>query len=409
MLSRVSRRLFELAASLGLAVVSVHATIFALRAVNALTGPFVPLPPWPDPYTGLLFGPGAEETHAMLDFTYTATVNSLGFRGEETGVNKSHGIRAIAIGDSFTYGWGVSMEDAWCKRLESTFRAQGLDIEILDLGKPGTGPEEYCRIAECAVPRLKPDIVIVGVTQTEDLLSINALDPIVFVKDAFPNLVMMYRCIQARRLPPYRAQRITAGDVRTGHAKTARTLVDQMDPEDRARFEQLAPDVREAYFAGTLNPWQVSVGVQDPGHWSDAIYPEHLPELIRGAADRFRRINNIAHAYGASVVVLCIPSGFNVNRESVANWQRMGFTMDPAMLQSELPDDAIAEVCKQAGIASFYSVTGEFRKRIDEKGLYFPLDQHMTPAGHALFTRLIAPMVVEDVRKAAAQASPSEK
>lgn len=396
------KRLLEITADLGLVVVSVYVAILILRMADALAAPFVHLPPWPGPDSGLLFPPGNEETHEMINFTCTARINALGIRDNETGVNKACHIRAVAIGDSFTYGWGVNLEDTWCKRLESNLRKQGFDIEILDCGKPGTGPEDYCRMAECVIPRLKPDIVIVGMTQTEDLLSVDCLNPISFLKDNFQNLILLYRCIQFRRLPHGSPLIMTAADVRQGHAKSARELAGRMSKDERARLEQLDPEVKEAFFAGRLNPWQIAVGVQNAEHWTGEVTPRNLPARIRGAASRFRRIKETASRYGAQVIVVCVPQGFTVCRESITGWSRMGFTMDPAMLQSDEPDQSIAEVCRRAGIEACHTVTKEFRKHIDETGLYFQLDQHMTAAGQALFADSITPMIAEDIRKAAA-------
>lgn len=42
----------------------------------------------------------------------------------------------MAIGDSFTYGWGVPAEDSWPKILERRLQARGYDVEVATLGQP---------------------------------------------------------------------------------------------------------------------------------------------------------------------------------------------------------------------------------------------------------------------------------
>src|ERR1035441_7805937 len=75
----------------------------------------------------------------------------------------------LAIGDSFTYGWGVDGEDSWPKVMERELRQGGLDIEVANLGMPGAGPREYAALAERAIPLLRPDLIVVGMLQADDL------------------------------------------------------------------------------------------------------------------------------------------------------------------------------------------------------------------------------------------------
>src|ERR1017187_8033553 len=62
--------------------------------------------------------------------------------GRDCAVRKSSARRVLAIGDSFTYGWGVDGEDSWPKVMERALRRGGLDIEGANLGAPGGGPRE---------------------------------------------------------------------------------------------------------------------------------------------------------------------------------------------------------------------------------------------------------------------------
>ena len=120
----------------------------------------------------LLFPPHAEQSFATNEFAYTAHINALGLRDREIPPKKPDTFRIIAIGDSYTYGWGVEIEDTWLRRLEAQLRAAGHRVETINLGKPGTGPPDYAQLAEKAIPLLRPDLVIVGMLMGNDLAAV---------------------------------------------------------------------------------------------------------------------------------------------------------------------------------------------------------------------------------------------
>ena len=68
---------------------------------------------------GLLFAPYSRVLYETPEFTCLVSINGLGFRGDEFAVARTPGVRRIlAIGDSFTYGWGVDGAAAWPAMLE---------------------------------------------------------------------------------------------------------------------------------------------------------------------------------------------------------------------------------------------------------------------------------------------------
>ena len=57
---------------------------------------------------GLLFPPYSAVRYETIEFDIHAYINNLGFRGDDTTAEKGHNTRIVAIGDSFTFGWGAS-------------------------------------------------------------------------------------------------------------------------------------------------------------------------------------------------------------------------------------------------------------------------------------------------------------
>ena len=85
----------------------------------------------PDPALarGLIFPPRAALTYELFEFSFTARINAFGFRDVEVAERAPPGrLRVLALGDSFTFGWGVELEDTWVKRVEAALRARGHDV-----------------------------------------------------------------------------------------------------------------------------------------------------------------------------------------------------------------------------------------------------------------------------------------
>jgi hypothetical protein len=149
-----------------LIVVVTATALLAIVAVDRIAGFVVTSP---TSTGGLIFHPRSTATYHTSEFNFTATTNALGFRDHEFAEPRTPACRVIAIGDSFTFGWGVSLDDSWPKALETGLRGAGIDVDVANLGFPGGSPIDYANIAARAVPTLKPDLVLVGVLQGDDL------------------------------------------------------------------------------------------------------------------------------------------------------------------------------------------------------------------------------------------------
>ena len=113
---------------------STVAAILATVGVDRIAGVVVT-----DPLrtSGLIFHPHSTATYRTPEFTFTASTNALGFRDHEFTQGRSPACRVLAIGDSFTFGWGVSLEESWPKVLETTLKQDGVGVEVANLGFPG--------------------------------------------------------------------------------------------------------------------------------------------------------------------------------------------------------------------------------------------------------------------------------
>jgi len=90
--------------------------------------------------------------------------NSLGFRDDEFPVSKPAGeFRAIALGDSFTWGCGVLLEHTWPQVVERHLRDGGKQAQVINGGfAAGFTPARFDAWMQQHGLLLQPDLVLVG-------------------------------------------------------------------------------------------------------------------------------------------------------------------------------------------------------------------------------------------------------
>ncbi len=346
---------------------------------------------------GLIWGPYSVVEHATEEFSYQARINNLGFRDRDFAVRRSGAKRVLAIGDSFTYGWGVDGQDSWPKVMERQLRQGGLNIEVANLGAPGAGPREYAALAERAIPLLRPDLIVVAVLQADDLFQA-AESPAERqapasqrVRRAFrafyPNMMQMLSPVDTKQV------HVSKEELRETWRKQVKDFQGQMTTAEKARFENLPSRVRAAYQAGGLNPGLLYMAMRHGEFLIDTC--DVLGKGRRGIAETAKelaKIRQYAERAHANLVVVPVPYRAYVSRRDQAEMAGLGFHIEEAMIFWSTPDEVIQEACRGARV-QFLSVTGDFRERGRANQLYFEMDGHLNKAGHGAFAELVSRMV----------------
>lgn len=401
-----------------LAAVSVVGVVALSLLLDRALGALAP-EPIPEGSMELIFPPGSEQTFKQSSFEYTARTNTLGLREREIQPGRSKQFRIVAIGDSFTYGWGVESEATWLRRLEDNLLGLGYRVETVNCGKPGAGPPFYAELAETVIPILKPDLVVVALLQGNDLSSagdqaglpdIDALrNSGATVRDAvrkvYPNIVRLTEnrgaMPEAHLAPraPGAPQKSTAEDNRRFAAQRAQEFLDKMPPEERAHYDKLDDEVRQTFLEGNLNPYMVDLALKAPNFYTQPLNLEDpwIKQCIERVGIRLMQIEAVARRHGAKVVVVSIPHGPYVNDHAWKTIARIGYDLTPEVLESTAPDEAFRQAAEAAGLP-FCGVSDAFRAQRSDAGLYFDLDEHFTPKGHQLFAESITPFIEEQIR-----------
>lgn len=99
--------------------------------------------------------------------TVTYRINSDGFRGED--LEDGDKPRVMVYGDSFIHAEFSELEDSFPVQLEARLRdAAGGDVEVVNAGVAGYGPDQILRRMEDELGRFEPDLVLVSLFSGND-------------------------------------------------------------------------------------------------------------------------------------------------------------------------------------------------------------------------------------------------
>jgi lysophospholipase L1-like esterase len=94
-------------------------------------------------------------------FDYTFSHNSLGLRGsKEYSLQKNTEHRLLFLGDSFTYGFGVSDDQTFAYLTEKRLLNDRLSVEVINSGNSGRGTDYELKFYQVVGYKFNPDLVI---------------------------------------------------------------------------------------------------------------------------------------------------------------------------------------------------------------------------------------------------------
>ncbi len=302
----------------------------------------------PDPPRRYRIAPGFRGTISnQIEFNTEVSTNSFGLRGPEIGPKR--GRRVLALGDSFTFGVGARQEEAWPARL-----AEILGAEVLNAGAPGFGVPDAVAWYERYGAQLDPDVVVLAVFLANDLQDASPGQPKVAVVDGA--LVVPGETGGLRRWLYYHSHlfRLVKSSVLEGGLRT---------------------------MLGLREPWAVRELRSE-----FAMYSPNLPEELQRGAEATEQA--VARLAGKRVLAVLVPS---LPQVDPAKWQAVlaQLGLDPAQHDPLRPNRLFRGIFERHGVPVL-DLTGTFRKAVGEsKRIYYPVDQHLTPAGYEVMARAV--------------------
>ncbi|APR84473.1 Hypothetical protein A7982_09822 [Minicystis rosea] len=286
--------------------------------------------------------PNHESDIPLLDGgTFHVKTNAHGFRGPLVGTIESKTLRVISLGDSFTFGWGIALEDQAMSKMMARYHEAHPDRDVghAFVACGSWDPKDYlfAYLTEAAV--VKPDIVVLGVFTGNDIMANDLpriLDPTQFpYADKLPDPPRPW----VRSFDWIRAQlsgSLAVASIRAKHSK----------PAAFAPFENDMAKQRKL--------------------WDTSFF------YLKALNDRIRERN------GRLALVL-YPSMLQVNTFRA---------LDEAGYDHTMPERVVGEFCAENGI-ELIALLDALKENNQKRDLYFPKDRHLTVRGNEVARAVI--------------------
>ena len=320
-----------------------------------------------DPVTGWSKVPGLRlaRKHPDAPGKLHFQINAFGLRDDAVATPKKPAgvFRVLALGDSFTLGFGVERDDLFVEQLERHWNREGRKVEVWNVGTEGWSTDQEAAWLEAHGAEWQPDLVLL----------------LPYENDVYWNSQEAY--IGGKQKPRYSS----AGRLEK------RELVEVDEKTWRSRW--------------ALTKWlepkpDASAHVFTPAGGSGRILKEWAPLLVSPPEwledSRLRTVGALAAAkqqcaqLGAKLVVAPIPSHSAIDaayRETFGKGVLRGL---PAGAWSpDAPVQFFLDECGKLGIPTI-DARGELRAaQAEGERLYWDKDWHFDPSGNRVFARAL--------------------
>jgi hypothetical protein len=355
----------------------------ALRAFWPQDSPFLAGFFVEDPVVGMRHVPSRRSHMNSEAGRVPVRINSRGYRGREYPWDAPSGPRIVALGDSFTFGFGVEDDATYPARLEQALASR--HVEVINTGLAGMGPDNEARLLAVDGPALRPDLVLVGFFVGNDLVDVLVGDGRMRLEDGLPAvddalLAAWYRPLRPGSLLP---RPLASSPASLGlpvpfksalrrHSHAYRYLTGQVG---RLR---LAWQVRgdAAPTAPELTPFHQEA-------FCLRRYPPEFDLAWTRAKAALGEIKSWCDAHGARLAVIAIPTQSQVEPEAWAAVVRT-YGLREEDFDLEKPQRILAAFAAERGIPLIDLLSPLRAARASDGPLYFSRDTHWTPRGHAV-------------------------
>ncbi len=279
-------------------------------------------------------------------------INSSGFRDIDRPVRKPPGVKRVAVlGDSFTFGMSVNLQDTYVKKLEKLLQVEHPNVETLNFGVIGYHMWQYLTLLDTKVTEYEPDLIVIGL----------------FLDDITLSVPPYTKTKQWKAHNPFE---IIVPEKHKGSVFRLWNFIRNFNEllETKYRYKR-----GYKYLRGIEDRKQM-IGPGSPAH---EYYLAQIGELdeqqYREFRTAIRQLADITRHLNIPTIIMYIPDASQLKEPNRQHVNRF-----------------VKKTANNAGIP-IIDVTPEFEQVADPRVLYlFPLDAHTSPEGHELMATVLA-------------------
>jgi lysophospholipase L1-like esterase len=286
----------------------------------------------------------------------------------------------LAVGDSFTAGTQVPFEDTWSWRLQELLKQSGLEFQVVNAGVDGYDLSQSYRLARRLWSTFRPRHVVLALYVGNDLVDYER------ESDARPPWEGSGPLVWARE-----------------HSylyHLARGVFRRHDRPPAALPEESPGVVRSVPGFERLGP------VQQLALRRQFASPELLP-VLKGTEEGLRSLRaserlvaamkDLAREHGAGFTLVLVPTKQQAIPEQREEWMALHQLTEAQALSAQR---RLREWANGIGTV-VVDPLDLMAAAPDPRRLYWVANMHMTPAGHELLARALAPVLARQLREAA--------
>jgi hypothetical protein len=347
-----------------------------------------------DPKLGWIGKPDMDSDYSALDCRHRVRQNKYGFRGTEHSFLRTSKKRIVALGDSFTWGFGVEDAEIFTSVLE---RESDPPVEIVNLGVTGYGTDQEYLLWRSLGVRFRPDEVLLTIVPENDVWN-----NVWGVMSGYPKPVFQfmkqggYRILN-QPVPLSETDHWRPYGLPTWLTERGGSIISQRHVLARvAAHSALVSSIITALARNDgLRLWLTRrhiLSIPDPDwFWEPSMHtaPPHPVTLAHW--DTLFRLIGLLHSdvlkNGAKLRVLIVPESFQVYPDL---WEqfKLAKTLPPgARWDRDATNRRITAYCREHGIPVTDPLPALREAAKTNLFLYYPWNGHWTAAGHRLVAR----------------------
>lgn len=339
--------------------------------------------------------PNIKEITDTKDFTVAIDISSQGLRNEIVDVPKpKNTYRILALGDSFTFGWGVEALQSWPKILEQIYKTQNplnKDIEIINAGIPGGNLVNEKSICKGYAQKFNPDLFLLGLF-ANDLYQPSSHQFLIILPEKITSLLVPN--IARLNIPSLFSvqQNFTYEKIEKSSLAWAKMVKFYLIAKPNM-INSIDPKLKKDFLSGKINPASVREALDNE------TIMTYLKDSEQGNLILKERLEKIKKECikDKPMVVVFLPSSDLVSKSYLPGRKALGFKIDESLLAYDF-DSNLKKVVENVGF-TYLSVLNDFRKD-GCPGCYYEYDLHLTPLGHQKVVEYLAPKINNKIKEA---------